>query len=381
MTNLPEEVAENLSILIFDTMGIFWTMKHPNQREETLLSGWKLKPEKLENIDVYIPEGHFKEYKKRGILADYSLSIKTSELDAGDWADVFGVDLMEPIGVAIEKGLSSLEESKKSFGILDIINEINSDKSIEKNVKDAAINRFLAAETWGLFSKKGTEIKDLVRGGRVSVVDISAYSHMAGSWGIKNLVVGLISKKLLNERIIARKIEELKEIEAGTSFFGFEKSIEEKDKMPLVWILIDEAHEFLPREGTTLASGALRRILKEGRQPGISLVLATQQPGKIDTDVMTQSDIVISHRLTSSTDLQALNGIMQSYLATDLQKNLDSLPRVSGSAIILDDTNEKIIQAQIRPRTSWHGGSNPSAIPGAIMKSLIDAIKEKTTTS
>ncbi|MBT6995727.1 DUF87 domain-containing protein, partial [Candidatus Woesearchaeota archaeon] len=172
MTNLPEEVAENLSILIFDTMGIFWTMKHPNQREETLLSGWKLKPEKLENIDVYIPEGHFKEYKKRGILADYSLSIKTSELDAGDWADVFGVDLMEPIGVAIEKGLSSLEESKKSFGILDIINEINSDKSIEKNVKDAAINRFLAAETWGLFSKKGTEIKDLVRGGRVSVVDI-----------------------------------------------------------------------------------------------------------------------------------------------------------------------------------------------------------------
>ena len=72
---------------------------------------------------------------------------------------------------------------------------------------------------------------------------------------------------------------------------------------------------------------------------------------------------------------------MQSYLATDLQKNLDSLPRVSGSAIILDDTNEKIIQAQIRPRTSWHGGSNPSAIPGAIMKSLIDAIKEKTTTS
>jgi hypothetical protein len=95
---------------------------------------------------------------------------------------------------------------------------------------------------------------------------------------------------------------------------------------------------------------------------------------------MTQSDIVISHRLTSSTDLQALNGLMQSYLATDLQKSLDSLPRVSGAAVILDDTNEKIIQAQIRPRTSWHGGSNPSAIPAEIMKSLIDAVKEKNST-
>ena len=362
MTNLPEEVAENLSILIFDTMGIFWTMKHPNQREETLLSGWKLKPEKLENIDVYIPEGHFKEYKTRGILADYSLSRKTSEWDAGDWADVFGVDLMEPIGVAIEKGLSSLEESKKSFGILDIINEINSDKSIEKNVKDAAINRFLAAETWGLFSKKGTEIKDLVRGGRVSVVDISAYSHMAGSWGIKNLVVGLISKKLLNERIIARKIEELKEIEAGTSFFGFEKSIEEKDKMPLVWILIDEAHEFLPREGKTGATDALVQLLREGRQPGISLVLATQQPGEIHRDVITQSDIVISHRITAKKDIEALNNMMQTYVSADIQKHINDLPRMKGSALILDDNSERLYPMNIRPRITWHGGESPVAL-------------------
>jgi hypothetical protein len=167
-----------------------------------------------------------------------------------------------------------------------------------------------------------------------------------------------------------RRKEELKEISGE---FG-------EKKAPLLWILIDEAHEFLPREGSTLASGALRRILKEGRQPGISLILATQQPGKIDTDVMTQSDTVISHRLTSNMDLKALNEVMQSYLTTDLQKNLDSLPRVGGSAIILDDTNEKIIQVQIRPRNSWHGGSNPNAIPGAMLKSLVESIKEKGVT-
>ena len=50
----------------------------------------------------------------------------------------------------------------------------------------------------------------------------------------------------------------------------------------------------------------LTQLLREGRQPGISLVLATQQPGQIHKDVMTQSDIVISHRVTSATDLEAL---------------------------------------------------------------------------
>ena len=362
MSNLPEEVAENLSVLIFDTMGIFWTMKYPNQKEEQLLGGWNMNPTKLDNIDVYIPEGYFKEYKKRGILADYSLSIKTSELDAGDWANVFGVELMHPIGVAIEKAVSHLVDEKKDYAILDIINEINSDKTLDKDVKDASINRFLAAESWGLFSKKGTEIKDLVKGGRVSVIDISAYSHTAGSWGIKNLVVGIISKKMLQERMIARKLEELRDIEAGSSFFGFERDKKTGEEMPLVWILIDEAHEFLPREGKTGATDALVQLLREGRQPGISLVLATQQPGEIHKDVITQSDIVISHRITAKKDIDALNDIMQTYMLADIQKYINNLPRMKGSAIILDDNSERIYPMNVRPRFTWHGGEAPTAV-------------------
>ncbi|MCD4759585.1 DUF87 domain-containing protein [archaeon] len=361
MSNLPEEVAENLAVLIFDTMGIFWTMKYPNKKEEQLLTGWNMHPKELNNLDVYVPEGYFKDYKKRGILADFPLSIKTSELDASDWANVFGIELMHPIGVAIEKSIANLIDEKVNYGILDIINEINADKTLDKDVKDASINRFIAAEAWGLFSKKGTQIKDLVKGGRVSVIDISAYSHTAGSWGIKNLVVGIISKKLLQERMVARKLEELKAIEAGTSFFGFEKE-KSKDDMPLVWILIDEAHEFLPHEGKTGATDALVQLLREGRQPGISLVLATQQPGEIHKDVITQSDIVISHRITAKKDIDALNNIMQTYMLADIQKYINNLPRMKGSAIILDDNSERIYPMNIRPRFTWHGGEAPTAV-------------------
>ncbi|MFH1376854.1 MAG: DUF87 domain-containing protein [Candidatus Woesearchaeota archaeon] len=361
MSKLPEDISQNLSVVIFDTMGIFWTMKYPNNRDENLLRTWNLKPEKLDTIDVWIPEGYFKEYKEKGVLADKKLSIKTSELDAGDWAGVFSVDLMDPVGILIENVIGGLKESKKDYSILDIINEIKKSKTSEKNVKDAAINRFLAAGTWGIFKKGGTEIRDLVQRGRVSVLDISCYTHMAGSWGVKTLVTGLISKKLLLDRMIARKLEELETIESGSGLFDLEKE-ETREEMPLVWLMIDEAHSFIPKEGKTGASDALIQLLREGRQPGISMVLASQQPGELAKDAITQADIVLSHRLTAKKDIVALNNIMQTYLSSDVQKYLTTLPRMAGAAILLDDNSERIYPMNVRPRVTWHGGEAPTAV-------------------
>lgn len=361
MSNLPEEISQNLSIIIFDTMGIFWTMKYPNHRDETLLRKWGLKPEKLDTIDVWIPEGHFDEYKDKGILGDFRLTIKTSELDAGDWVNVFNINLMDPIGILIEDIIGDLKDKKKDYSIIDIIESIRKNRTTEKNIKDAAINRFLAADSWGIFKAKGTEIREIVRRGRVSVLDISCYTHVGGSWGIKTLVTGLICKKLLLERMTARKIEEMDTIESGDNLFDLEEE-EGKEEMPLLWLMIDEAHEFLPREGKTGASDALIQLLREGRQPGISMVLATQQPGEIHKDAITQSDIVLSHRLTAKKDIDALNNIMQTYLGADIQRYLMNLPRNPGSAIILDDNSERIYPINIRPKLTWHGGEAPSSV-------------------
>ena len=102
--------------------------------------------------------------------------------------------------------------------------------------------------------------------------------------------------------------------------------------------------------------------MREGRQPGISVVLATQQPGQIHRDVMTQSDIIIAHRVTSKPDVEALNYIMQSYILESIKKQMDDLPALKGSAIILDDNSERIYPMRMRPRFTWHGGEAPTAI-------------------
>ena len=94
--------------------------------------------------------------------------------------------------------------------------------------------------------------------------------------------------------------------------------------------------------------------------------MATQQPGKLHADALTQSDIVISHRVTAKPDIEALNSIMQTYLLQNIKQQMDALPSLKGSAIILDDNSERIYPIRVRPRFTWHGGEAPSAIKAEI---------------
>src|SRR3989339_873031 len=168
-------------------------------------------------------------------------------------------------------------------------------------------------------------------------LDLSCYATMSNSWNIKNLVVGLIAEKLFIQRMTYRKNEEYQQIHKSMNIFG-DEAVKKMD-FPMVWLVIDEAHEFLPNGKSTLATDPLVTILREGRQPGISLILASQQPGKIHTDVMTQSDVVIAHRLTARMDVEALSQLTQSYMRQGLEQELDYLPRLKGAAVIFDDAN------------------------------------------
>lgn len=359
LSNLPKEVNQNIASLIFDTMGIYWTMKYTNEKDKDLLNEWDLKSKKLP-VKIFVPFGYYDYFVEKGIPADEKFALDITELNPEDWILTFGLDMINPVSVLIERTLSKLKEKNKKFSIKEIIESLEKDSKSTKETINATIGLFEAANTWGIFSKedeKPTLIKNLLNPGKTSVLDLSIYNSV-GAFNVRALVISLLSRKIFNERMAARKIEEIKSVSKGLDF----TFSEEKKEIPLIWMFIDEAHEFLPKEGKTLATDALIQILREGRQPGLSLVLATQQPGQIHRDVMTQSDIILSHRVTSKPDIDALNQIMQTYLTSTIQKYMNDLPSIKGSAIILDDNSERIYPMKIRPRFTWHGGQAPSAV-------------------
>lgn len=362
LSDLGVEESGNIASLIFDTMGIFWTMKYKNVKDGDLLEEWNLEAKNVP-VKVFAPFGYYQEYRDKGIEVDAEFAIKISELSPTDWVTLFELKFTDAIAVLIESVVSQLREllvagRLSHFGFEDIYDLIKRTENVSQETRNSAMALFDAAKTWKVFDEeKGTSVRDLVSAGETTVIDLSMYASL-GSFNVRALIIGLVSKKIFNERMAARRDEEIQAVQHGVDYMRYRV----RREMPLVWIFVDEAHEFLPRDGRTPATDALVQLLREGRQPGISMVLATQQPGKIHSDAMTQSDIVISHRVTAKLDVEALNDITQSYLYSSISDKLNGLPRLKGSAIILDDNSERIYPMRVRPRFTWHGGEAPTSI-------------------
>ena len=359
LADLPSEIKQNLSIVLLDTMGIYWTMKYPNFQDADLVKQWGFDPKGLD-VKIYTPAGFYNKYRDEGIPTDFPFSLRPIDVDPNDWCNAFDLSPNSAEGVLLTRVVQELGKKKESYSMDQLIDVVREDQESDKVIKSVIINEFKKAQAWEIFSQEGTPLKDIIAGGQVTVLDVSPYATMSSGWEIKALVVGLIARTLFNQRMLARKTEEFKSVDAAMHYFS--KEVEQKMQEPLVWLAIDEAHELLPHDGKTAASDALITILREGRQPGISLILATQQPAKIHTDVMTQSDTVIAHRLTARMDVEALGMLTQSYMRQGLEREVDALPRVKGAAVIFDDANERIFPVQMRPRFTWHGGGSPTAL-------------------
>ncbi|MCZ7403242.1 MAG: hypothetical protein O8C61_13560 [Candidatus Methanoperedens sp.] len=102
--------------------------------------------------------------------------------------------------------------------------------------------------------------------------------------------------------------------------------------------------------------------LRQGRQPGLSVVFATQRPAALHPDVMSQSDIIICHRLTAQDDISALEAVRPTYMREGIGDSLKKMGMEKGVAFIVDDNSESAHVVRMRPRKSWHGGDEPSAL-------------------
>jgi DNA helicase HerA-like ATPase len=342
------DISQNCSTIIIDSMGIYWSMGRPNDRQSRALDKWGEKPESYD-VDVYIPAGKVDRFEDQNMPYDDTFKINPAELTASEWAMALGIDLNSEMGILLDKIISELSDRSGVDYSLDHIikgaGKFEFDEKVEKGLE----NRLRNAEEWGIFGDKSSLDKFTQRG-ELSVVDVSVFGEMSSGWSVRSLIVGLLAKRILRQRMRARRVEELDEMQGIN-----------ENEMPIVWMLIDEAHQFLPAKGETPATHPLLRWVKIGREPGVSLVLATQQPAKLHPNALSQCDIVLSHRLTAKQDINALGEIMQTYMRHDISHYIDALPDRTGTGLILDDNSERIFPVQMRPRKSWHAGGTPDA--------------------
>ena len=355
---IAEELAElrlGMGTIMIDPMGTFWSMKYSKKPgEDDLLNRWGLSPKAFENIKVFVPIELSKHYAP-GTYDDL-FSIRPDELGAEDWANTFGLDYFRsPQSALIIELVRVLNEGKSgysataAYSIGDMLELVEDSPEIQEKFQSNTVRavkmRLEAASHWGVFSTMGTPLQSLSVSNQVSVVDVSLLPD-----NTRGLVVGLLAKKILNERTrIVRQDKMRVMTDGGEAPSGAQ--------IPVTWLMVDEAHTLVPSKGKTAASDPLIEYAKRGRMPGCALVLATQQPAATSDEILSQIDILISHNLSYSQDILELRKRIPSKLPKEIGETfIRNLP--VGAAIIADQTTstKRAFVTRIRPRRSEHGG-------------------------
>lgn len=337
----------NSTIFVVDPMGIFHTMSLPNLDQERIL--WK-EGESPEGYPtkILVPGNPVIRYgdpeivktlENRGIVIE-QLRLNPSDITPEAWCDLFDFNINEPLGIALYR---AIRKCKKKFGIdfflPQIIDVVELDSRAAPQSVDALVNRLDMAQEWGFFAEDHyNEVWELFDPGMINILDLSTVD--SGRYGRRPLILSALTRNLFRKRSIARRREEL----------GLEAD------MMKIWMLIDEAHQFIPTGRSTLCKEALIQWVKEGRQPGLSLVVASQQPAALDMEVLSQCDVIISHALTTSIDKSALNRLTKDYMGAELRVYINKIAR-TGQAVFVDDDVESVAMVQVKPRRSKPGGS------------------------
>jgi len=112
-------------------------------------------------------------------------------------------------------------------------------------------------------------------------------------------------------------------------FWGQNLKIGGKEQ-PL-FIVLEEAHNYLRTGEKSISSWAVQAIAKEGRKYGVGLALVTQRPSELDETVLSQCGTIIALRMNNSKD----RGHIRAAIQDELQTMVDLLPSLrTGEGII-----------------------------------------------
>ena len=334
-------------ILVVDPQGMFWSTAQPNESHSEADKLWEFGREARGfRINMLVPGNPAERYGDKAIVEELErrginvqeLRLNPSDLSPEMWCELFDLDINGLMGIMLFKAVRQCSQRLgRTFLIDDIAAEVSKLHGLDQT-KEAIQRKLDMAHDWQIFEEnRYREIWEILQPDAINVLDVSVIAQ--GRYGLRNLVLAVLATFIFRMRAIARRREAL----------GLASDTKK------VWLVIDEAHNFCPSVRSTLSKDILIRWAKEGRQPGLSLIVASQQPSAIDAEILTQCGIRIVHRITSKDDYRAVDALSQDYLSDGLLSQIKQL-NGPGQTLLIDDERESVIPVQVRPRQSLHGG-------------------------
>ncbi|MDK2870354.1 MAG: hypothetical protein PWP19_1184 [Thermococcaceae archaeon] len=294
----------------------------------------------LKRVSVFRTRESTGRYSKEDIGHVETYEIKFSDLSPEEIFTVAGIsDKWSNIQKAVRDAVKKLQEEKLGgYTVDDLIEKLESmGNDGEKAVK--YIERLSGLKVFGEVT---TPIERLLKPQHISVMDLS---------GLNDHVADYIAYKILSEVYSQR--------EQG------------KYEYP-VFILMEEAHRFIPKKESTLSKRIAKRIAAEGRKFGVFLILVTQRPQKIDQDVLSQCNSQIIMRMTNPEDQKAVRNSAEQ-VSEELLRDLPGLN--VGEAVIVGEMTKMPVMVRIRERRTQEGGADIDIV--SLLRKAKEEVKQE----
>ena len=370
----------NSAILLFDTLGVFQWMSillHENSQKAVLKEqfvvrrGWPIRAEPLDVV-VWIPKGT----RTLGTPANHQeFTINCSDFTAEDWGYLFGLDIYQDrMGQLLndayikvtQEGWNDRQRRHQStleYSINDLIACVRSDSELldayHGETRRAVVQQLTTYHRNPLFEDQGTSLRDFLTPGRMSVIVMNKMSDE-----LRLIVVSALMRRLISSRVQASEAE--KHLKIMEKLSPQERLVLEQVSATAAsqtWVAIDEAQNILPSERRTSATDVIVKYVREGRNYGLSFVVATQQPTAIDPRILAQVDTLLVHKLTVQGDIDYIRKNIKSNLPDEVKYGnsilgFDQLIRSLdvGQALVSNTETDRAFIMNVRPRISVHGG-------------------------
>jgi hypothetical protein len=343
--------------VVFDIQDQFWTLGFsPDQQLEidqpqlSALASWGLDATEIQNVKIWVPRS-----SDTQVVGGTHFSLAAAQLAYEDWLAILDLERYSAMGQALLALLNS-QPGATPAALADICDAGGMLANFQQGTVDGLRWRLESLSAAEMVGTTGPSVDEMLEQGSLTVI---LMRNLAES--VRGLIVGVIAR-LVADRMgriqQARKVA----IRTGASEPGGDNNITGR-----LWLVLDEAHVLVPSDGTTAATAPLIDYVKRGRDAGLSLVFATQQPSAVNTKLMSQVDITLTHMLGFDADLNA--AIARMPTRTSVEYEIDSHAGGSladvirslgpGECVVADGASSRIFLAKIRPRTTAHGGTTP----------------------
>lgn len=343
--------------IVFDVQDQFWTLGYcPDPAIEVDrpqladLAAWGIEPVRVNQVNVWVPYA-----SDTQVAGATQFSLAASQLAYGDWLAILELERYSAMGQAL---LALLEASAGATPtqLAELCNQSGTLANFQQSTIDGLRWRLESVASTAIVGPTGLSVDTLLARGSLTVILMRNISE-----SMRGLIVGVIA------RLVSDRMGRIQQGRRVAMRAGIPDPSAELDLTNRVWMVLDEAHVLVPSDGATAATAPLIDYVKRGRDAGLSLVFATQQPSAVNSKLMSQVDITLTHMLGFDADLTAAVARMPT--RTSIEYEIDkhtgnSLGDVirslaPGECVVADATSSRIFLAKMRPRATAHGGATP----------------------